>query len=86
YTVTEEQAKEWYEQQKDRFRRPEAHGWVMSIKGGEGGGTAERMKAQQEARKKAEAARERIEKGEDFEKVAREVSQDECASSGGLVA
>lgn len=41
------------------------------------------QKAEEEARRKAKEVRERLLKGEDFAQVAREVSQDYTASSGG---
>lgn len=82
YTATEAQARQLYEKNVDKYRRPEAEGYVISVMAevttsGEGLAKAQRI---------AEEAYKRVQNGEPFEKVAREVSKDEAASSGGMVA
>lgn len=85
YVADDAQVKALYEEKKDQMRRPEAAGRILSIKAEEGSSPAERAKNMAEAKKKAEDALARIKKGESFEAVAKELSQDSRASSGGLI-
>jgi peptidyl-prolyl cis-trans isomerase D len=65
-----------YDDRKSEFDQPEqvrARHILITAKAPEGGDPA---KAEAEAQKKAQAAAERIRKGEPFEKVAKEVSED----------
>lgn len=81
-TVSDADVKEFYEKNPDQFKRPETasarHILVMAEAGAD-----EAKKT--EAKKKAEAARERLLKGEDFAKVCAEVSEDPGSKDkGGL--
>lgn len=71
---------EFYRENEDRFiqkKRARARHILVEVKD-EGGGRLE-----EEARKKAEEIRERIEKGEDFSQLAKRFSQDTASASKG---
>ncbi|KPJ55503.1 MAG: hypothetical protein AMJ42_06705 [Deltaproteobacteria bacterium DG_8] len=78
--VTPGQIEEFYRINEDRFmhkERARARHILIEVKGEEGGETEE------EAKKRAEEIRERIEKGEDFSQLAKSLSQDVASASKG---
>ncbi|MEI7634769.1 MAG: peptidylprolyl isomerase [bacterium] len=85
YQTNDEQARELYEKMKDRLRRPEASGYIITIQPESATGTGAQMKAMEEARVKAEETARKLRDGAGAEKIARELSKDNRASSGGLV-
>lgn len=85
--VSEEELRAEYEATKDSWRRPELEGWVITLKRDRSSTSpAAAAKAEQRLKQEADNVRARLDAGEDFEKVAREVSKDDLASSGGVVA
>ncbi|RMH29075.1 MAG: hypothetical protein D6691_03560 [Candidatus Hydrogenedentota bacterium] len=83
--ITEKKIRDKYEAEKDRNRLPEATGYIISIKVQPTTVGLDREEARKIAREKAEEIRKQILAGADIEKLAREHSQDDRASSGGLV-
>jgi len=78
--VKQEEIEEFYRLNEDRFfqkGKVRASHILIEFKGKEG------SKAEEEARKRAEKIRERIEKGEDFSKLAKFISQDTATASKG---
>ncbi|MBN1591709.1 MAG: peptidyl-prolyl cis-trans isomerase [Candidatus Coatesbacteria bacterium] len=77
---TDKDMREWYDQHKDKFATPEmVSARIISVKVAPGA-SEEDVKAAKE--KLADAAK-RIKKGEAFEAVAKEVSEDAWATKGG---
>ncbi|MGC8841076.1 MAG: peptidylprolyl isomerase [Candidatus Sumerlaeaceae bacterium] len=85
FPVTEELIKKTYEQRKDLMRLPEGRGYIISINAKPTSAGMSLDEARQAAKRKAEEIRKRILAGENIEKLARELSEDNRASSGGLV-
>ncbi len=81
-TATEQEVKTYYDQHPTEFQHPDQvklRMFVVLVKAGSD------KAAQDAAKAKAEAARERVLKGEDFAKVASEVSDDASKARGGDV-
>jgi len=85
YPVTDELVRKTYETRKETMRLPEATGYIISINAKPTTVGMSRDEARALAKKKAQEIRQKILAGADIEKLAREVSQDNRASSGGLV-
>ncbi|MCX7626638.1 MAG: peptidylprolyl isomerase [Candidatus Sumerlaeaceae bacterium] len=85
YPVTEDTLKKVYEERKNLMRLPEGRGYILSVKAEPTTVGMSRDEARAAAKKKAEEIRKKILEGADIEQLAREVSQDNRASSGGLV-
>ena len=81
--VTEAEAREYYEKKKDDYRLPKIGGIVITL--------TPDLKAKDMAKSRADAREvarklvERIRDGEDMSKLAREMSTDSYATSGGVV-
>jgi len=88
-TITEEEARQYYLAHKDEFVEPatvtlrEIFIEVPTAK--QGGEEGVNVGAEDEAKKEAEAARARVAAGEDFGKVAAEVSDSASKANGGLI-
>lgn len=81
-SVSEEAAQAFWAANPDEFRHPEqVRLWTLLVDAAEDMPEA----AHAEARKKAETARQRVLDGEEFETVAREVSDDPSKERGGLI-
>ncbi|MCD6328636.1 peptidylprolyl isomerase [bacterium] len=77
---TEDEMKEWYKKQKRQFGTPEmVKASIISVKVAEGASEADVAKAKEQLENLAK----RIKKGESFESVAKEASQDRWAEKGG---
>lgn len=85
FPLTEEGMRKAYEQRKYLMRQPEGRGYILSVKAEPTTVGMTRDEARQRAKQRAEEIRKKILAGADIEKLAREVSQDNRASSGGLV-
>jgi len=85
YPITEQVLRKAYEERKNLMRLPEGRGYIISINAKPTTVGMTRDEARALAKKKAEEIRQQILAGADIEKLAREVSQDNRASSGGLV-
>lgn len=87
YPTTPDDAKKLYETMKDRYTPTLFEGFVISFKPevSAKADSAARAKALEEAKAKAEDAAKKLSGGADFSKLAREVSQDNRATSGGFV-
>jgi parvulin-like peptidyl-prolyl isomerase len=85
YPITEDTLRKAYEQRKPLLKLPEGKGHIISIKAEPTTVGMSRDEARKRAREKAQQIREEILKGADIEKLAKEVSSDNRASSGGLV-
>ena len=88
-SITEEEARQYYLAHKDEFVEPASVTFreIMieiptTTQGGEAGVN---VAADEQAKKEAEAARARIAAGEDFGKVAAEVSDSSSKANGGLI-
>lgn len=88
-SITEEEARQYYLAHKDEFAEPATVTLreilvdvAATTQGGEAGVN---VGAEDEARKKADAARARVASGEDFGKVASEVSDSASKANGGLI-
>jgi len=78
--ITDEEAKAFYDKHPEYFRRPEEVRASHILVKVASDATKEKVA---EAKKKIEAIRQRLEKGEDFAKVAKEVSEGPSAKKGG---
>jgi len=77
---TEKEMREWFEKNKSKFSTPEmAEVKIITVNVAEGASKADVAKA----KKRISALAERIRKGEAFEAVAKEASQDRWAQKGG---
>ncbi len=85
YPVNEEILRKAYEARKEMMRLPEGKGYIISINAQPTTVGMSRDEARAVARKKAEEIRNKILEGADIELLAREYSQDNRATSGGLV-
>ena len=87
YPTTPDDAKKLYETMKDRYTPNLFEGYVISFKPEvpATAGSAERAKALADAKSKAEDAVKELSGGADFAELARKVSQDNRATSGGYV-
>ena len=83
FATTVDDAREFYEANKDRYSKAMLAGNVLTIRAD--ADEADRAKAQEQARAKAEEALEKLKAGADFADLAAKVSQDERATSGGEV-
>jgi len=86
--ITEEEFKEYYEEHKNEYLTPIERELGMiriRIKADRDASPPERHYAEQAAKKKAEEALSRLKKGEDFESVAREFSEDPSSKKGGYL-
>lgn len=83
FATTVDDARAFYEANKDRYRKAMLAGNVLTIQADPD--ESDRTKAQEQARAKAEEAREKLKAGADFAELAAKVSQDERATSGGEV-
>jgi parvulin-like peptidyl-prolyl isomerase len=85
FAATEQQAHDLYEKMKDSMRQRELRGHIISIKAEKTESPADRDKAMEKAKSRADEILKKLKAGADFEALAREVSQDDYASSGGLI-
>lgn len=85
YTANEQQARELYEKRKEQYRQPLAKGHIITLAIPEAKTPSEQAKARQETQAKAQQLVGKLRGGADFEAMARELSKDNRASSGGLV-
>ncbi len=85
YPVTEALLKKAYEERKNLMRLPEGRGYIISVNAKPTSAGMSLDEARKAAKQRAEEIRKRILAGENIEKLARELSEDNRASSGGLV-
>jgi peptidyl-prolyl cis-trans isomerase SurA len=84
-TITEEEAPQYYANHPDEFTDPSAVTLREIFVAGPADAKGVNVAEDEQAQKKAADARERILKGEDFGKVAGEVSDSPSKSNGGLI-
>lgn len=88
-TITEEEARQYYLGHKDEFVEPASvtlrEIFIEIPTTTQGGEEGVKVGADDEAKKEAEAARARVAAGEDFGKVAAEVSDSASKANGGLI-
>jgi peptidyl-prolyl cis-trans isomerase SurA len=88
-TITEEELRQYYAAHPELFGTPETitlrEIFVAVPSETKGGETVVNVAAAEAAQKKIEAARERVAKGEDFAKVAAEVSESATKDNGGSI-
>lgn len=85
YTAREDEARELYEKQKNKFRRPEMEGFVLIVNPEQTTGTASESKAAMVAQKKIEEALKKVRDGEDFAKLIEQCVKTDRNCTGGLV-
>jgi peptidyl-prolyl cis-trans isomerase SurA len=87
--ITEEEARQYYLAHKDEFVEPASvtlrEIFIEVPTATEGGEQGVRVGAEDQARKEADAVRARVVAGEDFGKVAAEVSDSASKANGGLI-
>jgi peptidyl-prolyl cis-trans isomerase SurA len=84
-TITEEEARQYYANHPDEFTDPSSVTLREIFVAGPADAKGVNVAEDEQAQKKAADARERILKGEDFGKVAGEVSDSPSKSNGGLI-
>ncbi len=83
FGTDEKQVRAIYDREKDNYRRPMYEGRILTVKTDPK--AAMRVKDEAETKAKAEGLLKKLKEGADFEKLAHESSQDNRATSGGLV-